>query len=59
MMKLCIMLLISLVLATTHCYSQEVSQEENETEIDSQEASETELARQTQNPCRQSNQPSI
>ena len=46
MMKICITLLISLILATTHSYSQEA----NESELDSQEVSETELAKQTQNP---------
>ena len=46
MMKICITLLISLILATTYSYSQEVS----EAELDSQETSETELAKQTQNP---------
>ena len=35
-----------MILATTHSYSQEAS----ESELDSQEVSETELARQTQNP---------
>lgn len=46
MMKICITLLISLILATTHSYSQEA----NESELDSQEVSKTELAKQTQNP---------
>ena len=45
-MKICITLLISLILATTHSYSQEA----NESELDSQEVSKTELAKQTQNP---------
>jgi len=45
-MKICITLLISLIFATTHSYSQEA----NESELDSQEVSETELAKQTQNP---------
>lgn len=46
MMKICITLLISLIFATTHSYSQEA----NESELDSQEVSKTELAKQTQNP---------
>ncbi len=45
-MKICITLLISLIFATTHSYSQEA----NESELDSQEVSKTELAKQTQNP---------
>ncbi len=46
MMKVCITLLILLIFATTHSYSQEA----NEAELDSQEVSETELAKKTQNP---------
>jgi len=46
MIKICIILLSFLILATTHSYAQEA----NESELDSQEVSETELAKQTQNP---------
>jgi hypothetical protein len=46
MMKICVTLLISLIVVTTHSYSQEA----NESELDSQEVSETELAKQAQNP---------
>ncbi len=45
-LKICVMLLISLLLIETHSYSQEAK----DAEVDDQKVSETELAKQTQNP---------